>query len=161
MPTGFVLTRLHARYTADALGEDLVFGRHSRSRGVASSCGQREAGARLRAGEREQLSGALCDKAPLDGAGGNARTRGEGGGEGRRGRRLKTRWDRKSLAATGLAFAPRGSVELGSFVKAGAALKCGFGGRGERARHDRRRNRGSAAAPHRGRSGRRGAAGDT
>ena len=112
MPSGFVVTRLHARYSKDALGEDLVF------RAAAPIVGGREfmgANGKLEHGAvssstnnfqgryaiRHPWAGPIACKNPVRGNWG-----GPPGGS-----------MPKATPATNLAFAPRGKLQLAAFVK--------------------------------------------
>lgn len=111
-PTGFVVTRMHARYSKDALGEDLVF------RAAAPIVGGREvqgAGGKLEHGAassgqnnfqgryaiRHLWAGPIACKTPRRGIWGGP----PGGGE------------PKPTPAMNTAFAPRGKLQLATFVK--------------------------------------------
>ena len=112
MPSGFVVTRLHARYSKDALGEDLVF------RAAAPIVGGREfmgANGKLEHGAvssgtnnfqgryaiRHAWAGPIACKNPVRGVWGGP----PGGSEPR------------PMPATNTAFAPRGKLQLAAFVK--------------------------------------------
>jgi hypothetical protein len=112
-PSGFVVTRLHARYSKEALGEDLVFraappiagGREQRSgpngaleHGAASSGVNNFQG---RYAIRHPWKGPIACKDPRRGIWGGP----PGGGQPR------------PTPAVNLAFAPRGKVQLATFVK--------------------------------------------
>ena len=114
MPSGFVVTRLHARYAKDALGEDLVF------RAAAPIVGGRElmgASGKLEHGAassgmnnfqgryaiRHSWAGPIACKNPTRGV----------WGEPPNGSLPK------ATPATNLAFAPRGKLQLATFVKGG------------------------------------------
>ncbi len=114
MPGGFVVTRLHARYSKDALGEDLVF------RAAAPIVGGREfmgANGKLEHGAvssgtnnfqgryaiRHSWAGPIACKNPV---------RGNWGGP-------PNGSLPKATPATNLAFAPRGKLQLATFVKGG------------------------------------------
>lgn len=118
-PQGFVLTRIHARYGKESLGEDLVFrattpivgGREVRTGGGPDGSGKLETGATQggmnsfqgRYAIRHPWTGPIkCDKprrgvwgGPPEGVSGNTRPK----------------------AAQDLAFAPRGKVKLAAFLK--------------------------------------------
>ena len=110
--SGFVVTRLHARYSKDALGEDLVF------RAAAPIVGGREAmggNGKLEHGAvssgqnnfqgryaiRHAWAGPIACAKPVRGVWGGP----PGGG------------DKKITPAMNLAFAPRGKLQLAAFVK--------------------------------------------
>jgi hypothetical protein len=112
---GFTLTRLHARYGKDSLGEDLVF------RAASAIVGGREmhgANGKLEHGAiasstnnfqgryiiRHPWTGAITCKDPQRGIWGGP----PGGGEPR------------PTPAQNIAFAPRGKLQLATFVKGGA-----------------------------------------
>ena len=112
-PSGFVLTRLHARYTKEALGEDLVFkqataitgGREVRVKddelehGAASASMNNFQG---RYAMRHPWTGPIACDAPKRGRWGGPTTDGPG--------------DSRPKAATNLAFAPRGGAPLTAFL---------------------------------------------
>ena len=110
---GMTLTRLHARYAKDSLGEDLVFRAAqpiSGGREVRDAKGQLEHDATVNVGYnnfqaryavRHPWTGAIRCKNPQRGRWG-----GPPGGHAP-----------KSMAAQDLAFAPRGKIELTSLVK--------------------------------------------
>ncbi len=114
-PSGFVLTRLHARYTKEALGEDLVFkqataitgGREVRIKddelehGATSSSVNNFQG---RYAMRHPWMGPIACQAPKRGRWGGPPSGVKG--------------DTQPKAATNLAFAPRGGAPLSSFLAA-------------------------------------------
>ena len=66
---GFVVTRLHARYSKDALGDNLFFRAGAPHRGRARvHAGRQQARAGRAARQPEQLPGALRHPSPVDGA---------------------------------------------------------------------------------------------
>ena len=108
---GYVLTRLHARYSKDSLGEDLVFkeapaitgGREVRSDGNRLEQGSRPGGTNNFQGRyaiRHPWKGPVACKEPRFGLWGGP----------------PDPQQKKTLAATGLAFAPRGDVRLAEFI---------------------------------------------
>jgi len=112
-PSGFVVTRLHARYSKDALGEDLVFraappiigGREVRSgpngsleHGAAASSTNNFQG---RYAIRHPWAGPIACKNPQRGIWGGPPNGG-----------MPT-----ASPATNIAFAPRGKVQLATFIK--------------------------------------------
>jgi MYXO-CTERM domain-containing protein len=124
----FVLTRLHARYTKDALGNDLVFkeapaivgGREMRGAGGALETGSVPASVnsfQARYAIRHEWKGAVDCKEPR---------RGVWGGP----------WpdagvaNSTPVAAQKLAYAPRGNVTLASFVPGGVPELAMIGGAG-------------------------------
>jgi hypothetical protein len=112
--SNFVVTRMHARYSKDSLGEDLVFRAGqpiAGGREVRDGAGQLEHDAKVQSGGinnfqgryaiRHPWTGPITCKNPQRGIWGgppNGRTP-------------------KSQPAVDLAFAPRGNVQLASFVK--------------------------------------------
>ncbi len=111
-PSGFVLTRLHARYAKDSLGEDLVF------RAAAPIIGGREmmgANGKLEHGATSSsvnnFQGRYAVRHPWTGpiACKNPRRGVWGGPPGGR--------EPKPTAAQNLAFAPRGKLQLATIVK--------------------------------------------
>lgn len=117
LPSNFVLTRLHARYTKDALGDDLVFktaspivgGREARSEKGALETGAVEAALssfQARYAIRHEWQGAIACKEPRRGVWGGPWP--DAGAA-----------DHAPLAAQKLAYAPRGKVTLASFVPKG------------------------------------------
>jgi hypothetical protein len=116
-PTGFVLTRLHARYGKDSLGEDLVFreapplaGGRASSTAALASVGGREGGAstainnfQARYAIRHPWEGAMACSNPHRGIWGAP----PGGGA----------IAPSPKPARDLAFAPRGVLDLAAFVK--------------------------------------------
>jgi hypothetical protein len=121
--SGFVLTRLHARYSRDALGEDLVFraappiagGREFIGESGKLEQGFIKAGTnnfQARYAVRHPWKGAITCAKPIRGRwGGPPDSHTESA---------------KPKPATDLAFVPRGDVKLTSFVKKGAFLDPGF-----------------------------------
>jgi hypothetical protein len=114
-PSGFVLTRLHARYGKDALGQDLVFREAPAIEGGRENYGvqQQEHGAKSssennfqgRYAIRHPWTGPIkCDKPQRNVWGGPP-----AGVEG----------DTSAKPALKVAFAPRGQVELTSFLREG------------------------------------------
>jgi MYXO-CTERM domain-containing protein len=112
---GFTLTRLHARYGKDSLGEDLVFRAASPivgGREMQSANGKIEHGATASSTNnfqgryiiRHPWAGAITCKDPQRGIWGGP----PGGGEPR------------PTPAQNTAFAPRGKLQLATFVKGGA-----------------------------------------
>jgi len=112
MPSGFVVTRLHARYAKDALGEDLVFRAAAPivgGREIPDAKGKLEHGAAAsgtnnfqgRYAIRHAWAGPIACKSPVRGTWG-----GPPGGS-----------TPKAMPATNLAFAPRGKLQLAAFVK--------------------------------------------
>ena len=112
LPNRAVLTRLHARYDAKALGEDLVFKKAEAmvgGREFMQESGQLETGARSgsmnnfqgRYAIRHPWKGEITCDNPIRGRWGGP----PGGGE------------PKPQAAQDLAFAPRGSIELAGYVE--------------------------------------------
>ncbi|MDB4946347.1 MAG: hypothetical protein JWP97_5881 [Labilithrix sp.] len=110
--SGFVMTRLHARYGKESLGEDLVFRTASPIAGgreVSTGAGGLEHGAQPsginnfqgRYAIRHPWTGPVACKSPVRGIWGGP----PGGAQ------------QKPAAATGLAFAPRGKLQLAAFVK--------------------------------------------
>ena len=112
MPGGFVVTRLHARYSKDALGEDLVFraaapivggrefmGANGKLEHGAVSSGQNNFQGRYAI--RHAFAGPIACKNPVRGVWGGP----IGGG------------NAKAVPATNTAFAPRGKLQLATFVK--------------------------------------------
>ena len=112
MPSGFVVTRLHARYSKDALGEDLVFraaapivggrefmGANGKLEHGAVSSGQNNFQGRYAI--RHQWAGPIACANPQRGVWG-----GPLGGP-----------TAKPMPATNTAFAPRGKLQLATFVK--------------------------------------------
>ena len=137
--SGMVLTRLHARYTRDSLGEDLVFKEADGiigGRGTPDQKGElREKGATPQPGWNNfqgryvilhPWEGEIACKEPLRGIwGGNP----AGGGF-------------QPRAATDSAFAPRGQVQLTSFLAQDVpelALKAGAGSRAKARMKDDKR----------------------
>jgi hypothetical protein len=124
---GFVLTRLHARYTKDALGEDLVFRAASPIAGgreFSDNTGKLERGFikadtntfQARYAIRHAWTGPVKCQNPRRGIWGGppqAKIDADGNITG-------------PVPATNLAFAPRGGEGLTSFVKAGAPIDPGF-----------------------------------
>jgi hypothetical protein len=120
---GFVLTRLHARYSKDALGEDLVFRAAqpiAGGREFIGDSGKLEQGF-VKAGTnnfqaryaiRHPWKGSITCAKPHRGRWGGPPNDETG--------------KPKPEPATDLAFAPRGDVKLTSFVKVGAYLDPGF-----------------------------------
>jgi hypothetical protein len=114
---GFVLTRLHARYAKDALGNDLVFkeappivgGREMRNDVGALETGALPSAAssfQARYAIRHEWPGAITCKEPKRGVWGGAWPDADAGSA-------------APIAAQKLAYAPRGKVTLASFVPAG------------------------------------------
>ena len=114
-PSGFVLTRLHARYTKEALGEDLVFKQAdpiTGGREVTIKDNELEHGAtpasynnfQGRYAMRHPWTGPIACQNPK---------RGRWGGP-----PAGIAGDMKPKAATNLAFAPRGGAPLASFLAA-------------------------------------------
>lgn len=114
----FVLTRLHARYAKDALGDDLVFkeappivgGRERRTESGALETGGVPASVssfQARYAIRHEWKGPMTCKEPKRGVWGGPWP--DAG----------TSADRTAIAAQKLAYAPRGRATLASFVPAG------------------------------------------
>jgi hypothetical protein len=116
-PAGsFVLTRLHARYRKDSLGEDLVFrvappiggGREVRSEGGALETGA----IRLPAGSVSNFQGRYAIRHPWKGPiACDKPVRGRWGGP------PSGVAAQKTIAAQNLAFAPRGKLDLAAMVR--------------------------------------------
>jgi hypothetical protein len=114
-PSGFVLTRLHARYTKDSLGEDLVFKAAEPIAGGREFMGQNgklEEGA-VKGSGTNNFQGRYAMRHPWTGpiACENPR-RGIWGGP-----PAGITGDARPKPALNLAFAPRGKLELASFVQ--------------------------------------------
>ncbi len=112
----FVLTRLHARYTKESLGSDLVFRRAAAIRGgreIRTPSGALESGGQAadqnnfqsRYIIRHPWTGPITCESPKRGVWGGPPD--EGGG----------RSQPRAVPAQDLAFAPRGKVTLGMFVR--------------------------------------------
>jgi hypothetical protein len=110
-PRGYVLTRLHARYGKDSLGEDLVFreapaisgGREVRTEGKLEQGARTQASVNNFQGRyaiRHPWKGPVTCKDPRFGVWGGPPSEPR----------------RKAQAATDTAFAPRGTVNLASFL---------------------------------------------
>jgi hypothetical protein len=122
MGSGFVLTRLHARYDASALGEDLVFRAAdpiAGGREFMGADGKLERGFIKTGTSTFQARYAIRHpwKGPIQCA---SPQRGIWGGPPEH-----TKEDTSIKPATGLAFAPR-DISLTSFVKAGTSVEPGF-----------------------------------
>jgi hypothetical protein len=118
---GFIMTRLHARYSRDALGEDLVFraappiagGREFMGENGKLERGHIKSGSnnfQARYAVRHPWKGPITCANPVRGRWGGPPNAGPA----------------QPRPATDLAFAPRGEVKLASFVKTGALQDPGF-----------------------------------
>jgi hypothetical protein len=121
--TSWVLTRLHARYSKDTLGDDLVF---KPAEAIVGGREQRGADGKLEVDAtpstynnfqaryviRHPWTGAVDCKNPVRGIWGE-NPNGQGAGE------------IKASAASNLAFAPRGKIELSAYVSGGAGAGAG------------------------------------